>query len=819
MVDSGNRDNWKRAGSLLALGGADGDVAPGPRDGSLLSIAEGEQKAKAREGAATRHRLARARRETQLASLDGKPDTARPGNELPQNPVEQLPREDTLPPLGGDTSEPQRGFAGILPDLGGVLRAKPTAAPLNANDASGERRSGSDDGDSFDLHWKPLIDPMKVVGGIARSKLLIASTTLTGALLGIAIALSTPKMYQAWTEMIVDPRNLKISNTELTEGGLPSDATLAIVENQVRVMTSGTVLTKVVQKLNLADDPEFNGQGSGGFGFGGITSTIRSILSRDDGAAGGGEDNRHALAVANLAESLTVERGGKTFVITVGATTQDGEKSALIANTMTEVFLQTYGEIQSGTAGRATGELTGRLDEMRAAVEAAERKVDAFKAENDLIDAQGRLITDDEILRLNDQLSSARARTLELNARAASARSVAVDSVLSGTLPEAVNSAAITEARAQYAVLKQEADRLAVRLGPRHPERLAVEAQLGGARERINVELRRVVASIQVELKRAVQLEQELAGRLAQLKVRQGDVSNELVTLRELERDASAKRSVYEAFLLRARETGEQKDINSANITVISKAYPPLHANPPSRATIALTGMVLGFLTGVGLGAMRGAYESLQDTANRRQRSRSRSDSRSRSARLPNRRGGENLPEAATPPAAPIASRDAFVDPVANGHYGAADHMMDGRSAASSEPAPSAGRHDASPSQANALPPHAQNSAFAPPHQAYAAPGYPAHMPQQMVYGMPHPQQQNGHVQAPVLYAWQPVGMGTAAMPQVAPEPLKPDVATIAEKDIAAERQEQIEEIRDSLREFRAAVKDLTESRTRRRYF
>lgn len=818
MVDSGYRDNWKRAGSLLALGGADGDVASGPRDGSLLSIAESEKKAKAREDAATRHRLARTRRETRLASLDGKPDTARQDRELPQDPVEQPPREETVPPLGGDTSEPQRGFAGILPGLGEVLRAKSNAAPLNANDASGERRSGSDDGDSSDLHWKPLIDPMKVVGGIARSKLLIASTTLTGALLGIAIALSTPKMYQAWTEMIVDPRNLKISNTELTEGGLPSDATLAIVENQVRVMTSGTVLTKVVQKLNLADDPEFNGQGSGGFGS--ITSTIRSLWSRDDGAAGGGEDNRHALAVANLAESLTVERGGKTFVITVGAKTQDGEKSALIANTMTEVFLQTYGEIQAGTAGRATGELTGRLDEMRAAVEAAERKVDAFKAENDLIDAQGRLITDDEILRLNDQLGNARARTLELNARAASARSVAVDSVLSGALPEAVNSAAITEARAQYAVLKQEADRLAVRLGPRHPERLAVEAQIAGARERINVELRRVVASIQVELKRAVQLEQELAGRLAQLKVRQGDVSNELVTLRELERDASAKRSVYEAFLLRARETGEQKDINSANITVISRAYPPLHANPPSRSTIALTGMVLGFLTGVGLGAMRGAYESLQDTANRRQRSRTRGVSRSRPARLPSARGRENVPEAATAPAAPDPSRHAFVDSVVNGRSGVADHpMMEGPSATSSEPAPNANLHDASPAQANVVPTHVHNSAFAPPHQAYAPPGYPAHMPQQVVYGVPHPQQQNGRAQAPVLYAWQPVGMGPAAMPQVAPEPLKPEASAIAEKDIAAERQDQIEEIRDSLREFRAAVKDLTESRTRRRYF
>ena len=73
-------------------------------------------------------------------------------------------------------------------------------------------------------------------------------------------------------------------------------------------------------------------------------------------------------------------------------------------------------------------------------------------------------------------------------------------------------------------------------------------------------------------------------------------------------------------FLLRARETGEQRDINTANMSVISVAYPPLRASGPSRSTIAVPGTVLGFLGGVGIGGMRGAYESLRETANRRRR-------------------------------------------------------------------------------------------------------------------------------------------------------------------------------------------------------
>ena len=239
--------------------------------------------------------------------------------------------------------------------------------------------------------------------------------------------------------------------------------------------------------------------------------------------------------------------------------------------------------------------------------------MEAFKSENDIIDAQGRLITDDEILRLNEQLGIARARTFELNARAASTRSVDIDAVVGGALPEEVSSNVMTELRAQYSTLKSEADRLAVRLGPRHPQRLAGEAQLVGARTALAGELRRIVATVQTELKRAVQLEQELASRLAQLKVRQGSLSGEMVTLRQLEREATAKRAVYEAFLLRARETGEQRGINAANMSVISVATPPLEAVGPSRATISLTGMMLGFFAGIALGGGRGAYRSLRD--------------------------------------------------------------------------------------------------------------------------------------------------------------------------------------------------------------
>lgn len=803
MFGSGKAGSTQGRRSLLSFSRGAGDA--GAEETAALSVGH-----ESKLDAQTRHRLARARREARrsplldaLANSEEPQDEGEPVAAVPAatKAVAEPPRRDPIAEEHVNPADTHRAAesqatrsAGIGGRLKGFARgwldrddriesvsAKPADAhyaeadmPAPSNAYRGERYAEEPrDRDVASEVWTPLIDPLRVIGRVFDSKLLILATTALGLVIGVAVALQASKKYEAITELLVDPRDLKLSERDLTQQGLPSDATLAIVENQARVLTSGTVLAKVVERLNLASDPEFNGERKS-FGVGAFISELRSILSRG-GSRGDGTDYRHTLAVENLARALTVERGGKTFVITIGASTENPEKSALIANTMTEVFLQTYGQIQSQAAGRATEELTARLDELRKGVEQAERAVATFKAENDIIDPQGRLITDDEIVKLNDQLSTARARTLELTAKAASVRDVDVNSIVTGGIPESVNSNIITELRSQYAALKNEADRVAVRLGPRHPERQALDAQLSGAREQIATELRRLASSIQVELKRAVQLEQQLAQRLAQLKVRQGDLSGGLVQLRELEREATTKRAVYEAYLLRARETGEQSTINTANMSVISTAYPPLDPSGPSRSTIALTGLLLGFASGVGLAMMRGAYDSLRDSRRNAQGRRSRSmgprpNPDGNGPGSPNRGSRDQNPPAAAarsdvsisaapnvaatrafaedPDATSLNTPDTpFPDTPSNEDSAMLNRPMDPYYPYASEPAGHQ-RPDHAPVYANPMPPQnypPQPVAYPQPYSGYVQPAYPQAPMHPAGYAPMHP----GHAYAP----------------------------------------------------------------------
>lgn len=942
--DTGDKDGKKP--SLLSRGAM--ASRPASRGGSLLAIpATSEDTDPAGQvDPVARHRLARSRREAApspllaaLAQIEGvrvgrasaEPAPAEPAPEpkssrwnlrdllsskLKYDPPERRPTENPQPipdaPAEAraadrlsnedDASSRSAAYAARPPETPAWERAaEPPASRSNPRDVRSEKVDSDFLGDEFDPGvklvddpalggpvWRPLIDPMRVIGGIFNSKMLIVAATIAGGMIGVAIALSTPKKYEAFSELLIDPRDLKVSDRDLTQTGLTSDALLALVENQVRLMTSGTVLNKVSAKLKLEDDPEFNGQRKAG-GIGNFIATLRALLSRNGGA--GADDNRHALAVENLARALTVERSGKTFIVTVGAKTEEAEKSALIVNTLDEVFLKASGELQSDTAGRAADELTSRLEELRTSVEAAERKVETFKAENDLIDAQGRLISDDELVKLNEQLSITRAQTLELNARAQSVRSVKADSVIGGGMPEEVTSPVMSELRSQYATIKQEADRLSVRLGPRHPQYLALQAQLQGAREQIENELRRIVATVQTQLKRSVQLEQDLAARLAQLKVRSGDVNGSLVTLRELEREAAAKRAVYENYLLRAREAGEQRGINTANISVISQAFPPLDPTGPGRSTIAMTGAMLGFLAGIAMGMARGIFWSLRDRARaRRAQSRPPSASPVMFAAMPT--ANPPSPTGNAPTETPVENSvvnplarliERMRSPLRNGSKPKADIDPPAATTAAAAKYSSqdtqidtAGRDTARPSEeAEAMHPYQQPmypepaypqqpagspqqpmayqpAPFVQPAQAAPYPSYPqafvpppqypqALMPQPVGYPYPAATAQ------PAFHGWQPqpmmtpygypqpmpVGAPYPSYPQAAPQqPAYPQpapqasayprdvrpMAAPAPEAYAPREMSPIEEVRESLREFREAIRDLVEDRVRRRY-
>jgi len=452
-----------------------------------------------------------------------------------------------------------------------------------------------------DNEWKPLIDPRVAIEVMKGSRRLLLATTLLGGIVATLYALTIPQMFVASTDILVDPRNVRSVGTELTPGQLPTDASLAIAESQARLLDSSSVLLKVIDKADLTKDPEFNGSfvPTGVAGFFAQLKTMFRPKTASDGQA------LETRVLYNLYDSLTIGRDAKTFIYSISVKTRNAEKSAEIANLIGSVFQTELDSLQSDVARRNADELSKRLADMRGNVENAEKAAADYRASRDLVDVDGKLISDNDLSRLNDQLTNQRAETMRLQARVQVLSDANTGSVISGTLPEDLRSNTLTALRAQYALASQNANGASTQLGPRHPQFIQLQSHKQTVLNDIDAELRRIRASLQVEVARSVQQEKHLSARLAQLKSQQANSNNDRVKLRELEREATTLRSVYEAFLLRSRETSEQEGITTTNVRVISEARPPLDPAGSTRKLIVIAGLIAGFMLGLAITAVR----------------------------------------------------------------------------------------------------------------------------------------------------------------------------------------------------------------------
>ncbi|WP_435657700.1 GumC family protein [Brucella pituitosa] len=455
--------------------------------------------------------------------------------------------------------------------------------------------------DASNTEWKPLIDPRIAIEVVKGSRKLLIATTLIGGIAAALYAMTIPQVYVASTDILVDPRSIKTVGTELTPGQLPTDASLAIAESQARLLDSSSVLLKVISQADLTKDPEFNGS----FvptGIAGFFAQLKSMIKPNTASEGQALETR---VLYNLYDSLTIGRDAKTFIYSISVKTRSPEKSAEIANLVGSVFQTELDSLQSDAARRNAEELSKRLADMRASVEKAEQATADFRASRDLVDVDGKLISDNDLTRLNDQLTNQRAETVRLQARVQVLNDATTGSVISGTLPEDLRSNTLTALRAQYALASQSANGASTQLGPRHPQLIQLQSQKQTVLNDIDAELRRIRASLQVEVQRSAQQERDLNTRLAQLKSQQANSNDDRVKLRELEREASTLRSVYEAFLLRSRETTEQQGITTTNVRVISEARPPLDPAGSSRKLIVIAGLIAGLLAGLAITAVR----------------------------------------------------------------------------------------------------------------------------------------------------------------------------------------------------------------------
>jgi capsular exopolysaccharide synthesis family protein len=281
--------------------------------------------------------------------------------------------------------------------------------------------------------------------------------------------------------------------------------------------------------------------------------------------------------VTSLLEKVSVGSVRDSLVFNISATTEDRHKSALIADTIAELYVLDQIEVKFDKMQQATEWLSERVVELQGDVEAADEAVSSFSAQIDLVSVEG-------LRGLERQLKDTRDRMVSLReARNAAERRLA-----------ALNAA---ETRAQQAAAAEDAElsRLLARVTAGRPEtELAFDLQFERVLDRTRADLQRSTQ----QLEAVIQAEASLS---AQIEAQ----SRDLIQLQQLTRVAEATRLLYEHFLTRLKETSAQQGIQQADSRVLSSAVVPEFPSFPRKSLVLALSGVLGVMFGIALVLLR----------------------------------------------------------------------------------------------------------------------------------------------------------------------------------------------------------------------
>ena len=443
---------------------------------------------------------------------------------------------------------------------------------------------------------------------IRRHRWLIAVVTVLGSIGTAILALGSVPQYTASAQILIEQQASPIATRP--EPSLNAAAETALITTNIQIIRSREHIRQVMADLDLFRDPTLDAEAAAQAKVGIIEWLADEVVTRlpntwlaSIGVASpmpvmlDSEVSPEAreTAVGEFQKRFLVTRDDESRIVTVNFTFPDRVVAADVVNRAADLYITRQLDEKRAQIQTTLDWMHGRLMELEREVRASDDLVEAYRARNDLIRDLNARSGEDVVAGLTNSLNDTRVAAAALEARLRNIARMRDDpDALVGTL----SSPMLVSLREQeLALMRQEAE-LVTSFGERHPRMQLLRAD----KDRIRQKLRQEVASLASEVQRqldenrvrASQLEQQIAD----LNQRDESRSGAMVGLRELERKAQVDRTLYELFLQRYREMGEQTGILTADARVVSYAKPPSQPSSLSPKLFALAGFTLSLFGG-----------------------------------------------------------------------------------------------------------------------------------------------------------------------------------------------------------------------------
>jgi succinoglycan biosynthesis transport protein ExoP len=445
------------------------------------------------------------------------------------------------------------------------------------------------------------IDLFALLRTVWLGKWLIALFFAIAAGLGVyqAYIVSIP-IYRASAVVILDTNQQSpVLDLQSVVSGASGDSTE--VKSEIEVLRARGLMELVVARLDLTNDPEFNGNlrptSTSDALKASAISFVKGVIAQATGAdlPSGAEpevpediaaQRRLDAAVNILLAKTSVQNVNGSLVFRINAESESATKSALLSDTIVELYIINQINVKFEAMEQATAWLSNRVSELKVTLEESESAISDFNAGTDLVSLE--IIKESE-LELN-----------ELRRRSDDAQETLIE------FEEALQSYQIAVSVAEKIDVVQ--DSLLQRFA------LTAETDIS-SQDAFDTRFAALFARAEQNFESAGLQIKALALSEADLRARIAVQSRDLIALQQLSRESEATRLLYEFFLSRLLETSAQQGIQRADSRILSDAVIPGGPSEPRKSRIVALAGILGIMLGVGVVLLRASRRNGFQTA------------------------------------------------------------------------------------------------------------------------------------------------------------------------------------------------------------
>lgn len=461
---------------------------------------------------------------------------------------------------------------------------------------------------------------------IRRQLPLVVACAAIGMAIAVAMILGSVPRFRAVETVLLDEER-----SELLEQVSPVPNALrtnSAIESELEIIKSQALAMKVVERMGLHRDESFL------FPPVGTTDQVASFLdsladpladlltpepqSPPPEPAAGAEPEAPAdpetaakeRAVSILRGNLDVRRVGRSFVIEISYLGYNPVRARDIARAYGKSYRTFQLESTTQVAANAGEWIQERLEVLEAQSLEAAADVQRFRAENELVQVRGDLLTDQQQSEMASELIRASAQRAEVGAVLSNLESLLdeppAEALSVATLPGLNGSReALQDLRQEYVATQRRYLTVAEEYGRDNSQAQELRNLLSALEDAIDEELRRAVNALRAEYEIALSREQSLREDLdAYTETEVSGDSAVLGRLAQLEAVADTYHAVYRDYLERYELTTQQQAFPIASVQIISPAETPGGASSPQKKLMLATGLFLGGLFGALLGAI-----------------------------------------------------------------------------------------------------------------------------------------------------------------------------------------------------------------------